>query len=161
MVSCILPYYIHRQIYRCMNIYIQTYILYIQTFENPLVHSRTYILIAYIHTLQLSSSSILWLVFLRVAFLLLFLFLNFFRVFIPSRLGYSLSTITILFLQMKCNLKRFKCHGALHRKWSSRMVFLKVMSAFIVRIIVMYCLMHYISYLYSSVFYQIPLEKFC
>ncbi len=38
-----------------MNIYIQKYILYIQTFENPLVHSRKYthiliLRIAHIHT---------------------------------------------------------------------------------------------------------------
>ena len=33
------------------------------------------------------------------------------------------------------------------------MVFLKVMSAFIVRIIVMYCLMHSISYLCAEIFY--------
>jgi hypothetical protein len=79
MASCILPHYIHRQIYRCMNIYIQTYILYIQTFENPLVHPSSYCIHTYIATL-FHQHLRLRLVFLRVDFLLftfsLFLFLN-------------------------------------------------------------------------------------
>ena len=49
-------------------------------------------------------------------------FENYFQ--FSSRLGYSLSTISSLLLQM---FKRFKYHGALyHRKWSPSMVFLKV-----------------------------------
>ena len=100
MVSCILPYYIHTQIYTQMHVYIHIYkhiyILYIQTFENPPL----------VHSLVHNIS---------------YTFCD------SSRLG-SLSTITIQFLHyMNCNnLKRFKFHGALHRKWSSSMVLFKV-----------------------------------
>jgi hypothetical protein len=55
MVSCILPYYIHRQIYRCMNIYIQKYILTHYILFIHILIARTY---TYIHTLRLSFSSI-------------------------------------------------------------------------------------------------------
>ena len=121
MVSCILPYYIHRQIYRCMNIYIQKYILthYILYIFIHILIARTYIH-TYIATLfqQHLRLRLRRIVFLPVAFLpfTFYFFLiglvqygraaeeclffeNLFSMF-PSRLG-SLSTITIIFLHYR------------------------------------------------------------